>query len=61
MELFEAILDMKQKCKAHVNKDVVLINHNLDVDVLHFKFICCEDEKCGFKQHNAAKKQKLVA
>lgn len=48
MELFDVLLEMKQKCQANVNKDVVLINHNLDVDVLHFKFVCCTDEKCGF-------------
>jgi hypothetical protein len=48
MELFKFILQSKRICEENVGQRVMLINHNLDVDVLHFKFICKKDDKCGF-------------
>ena len=45
-----ALLPMKRMCREKVGRPVTLINHNLDVDVLHFKFVCEEDEKCGARR-----------
>ena len=48
MELYQVIRKQQRILENNLGRLTKITNHNMDVPILHFKFICYRDPKCGY-------------
>jgi hypothetical protein len=53
MRLYKKIRSQQKQGEKHIGKPLRLVNHNLDVPVLHFKFQCARQPKCGYTRKHS--------
>lgn len=53
MRLYKQIRAQQKHGEKHIGKPLRLVNHNLDVPILHFKFQCSRQPRCGYTRKSS--------